>query len=164
MLFIVHVQISCLCTQPVLLAKIYIHQRSEHIPGASFDNICKTLDCVISPLFSCYLGLFNQGCLNSSDPPKTACWVRKKRTERNAHKAVKSTLVSKQKHHSSEKEKKIYDYIPWENPISLYPHHPPCVGAHFYTWLNTYFCHPGVCFLGCFFLSCKDVKLLESCN
>ena len=36
-------------------------------------NICKTLDWVISPLSSSYLGLFNQGCLNSSDPPKTAC-------------------------------------------------------------------------------------------
>ena len=57
-------------------------------------NICKTLDWVISPLSSSYLGLFNQGCLNSSDPPKTAFCVKK--TERSAHKAVKSTLVSKQ--------------------------------------------------------------------
>ena len=29
-------------------------------------NICKTLDWVTSPLFSYYLELFNQGCLNSS--------------------------------------------------------------------------------------------------
>ena len=32
-------------------------------------NIGKTLDWVNSPLFFCYLGPFNQGCLNSSVPP-----------------------------------------------------------------------------------------------
>ena len=32
--------------------------------------------------------------------------------------------------------------IPWEDPTTP----PPTVDAHFYAWLNTHFCHPGVCF------------------
>ena len=65
-------------------------------------NVCKTLDWVVCPpLFSCYLGLFSQGCLNSSDPPQNSLLTEK--TVRSAHKAVKSILISEQtKHHSSE--------------------------------------------------------------
>ena len=71
-------------------------------------NICKTLDwvSVISPLFSCYFGLFNQGYLNSSYPPRTACGVKKtKTTERSAHKAVIKHLSEQTKHHAPEEEK-----------------------------------------------------------
>ena len=48
---------------------------------------------VISPLFSCYLGLFNQSCLMSDPPPQNSLLSEKK--ERSAHKAGKSTLVIK---------------------------------------------------------------------
>ena len=42
-------------------------------------NICKLLT-VISPLFSCYFGLFNQGYLNSSDPPPPPPPQKKKKS------------------------------------------------------------------------------------
>ena len=80
---------------------------------------------MISPLFSCYLGswTFNQGYLNSSDPP-TACWLKKKKS---AQKAVESTLVSKQNTTAPEKKKKkkISDY-----PVYT-PSPPPMLGWTF---------------------------------
>ena len=107
-------------------------------------NVCKTLDwvvCLGDFPFSCHLGLFSQGCLNSSDPPQNSL--------RSAHKAVKSTLVSKQNTAAL-----IFFFflnsviIPWElRPNLWHTHtHTPRLGAHFYAWLNTYFRHPGVCF------------------
>ena len=45
-------------------------------------------------------------------PPKTASWVQKKKRKkrRTAHKAVKSTLVSKQNTAALEEEKMLCDY------------------------------------------------------
>ena len=60
----------------------------------------------ISSLCSCYLGLFNQGCLNSSDQKNNNSLLHEK-TERSAHKAAKCTLVCKQNTAAPEKKRKI---------------------------------------------------------
>ena len=65
-----------------------------------------------------------------------------------AHKAVKSTLVIKQNTAASEEEK-IALWLAREKPVKLIPpppHPPPCLGAHFYAWLNTYLSSWRVCF------------------
>ena len=113
---------------------------------------------VISPRFSCYLW---QDCLNSSsDTPKTACRVKKtnkKKTERSAHKAIKITLMSKQNTVAPEEKIAL-----WLSREKTPPPPPQCLGAHFYAWLNTYFCHPGVVVFSS--KCCKDLNFFESCK
>ena len=151
MLFIVHVYKFLICVPcQFCCQKIYIHQlRSEHIPGASFYKYLKNSWLGHgSQWFPLYFPvILNQGCLNSSDPPKTACWVGGGGGG-SAHKAVKSTLVIKQNTAASRRRRKNCSVIiPWEARQIDTPSTPPtpCLGAHFYAWLKTYFCHPGVC-------------------
>ena len=133
-------------------------------------NICRTLDWVICPLFSCYLGLYKitRVVWTVQIPCKTACWVgeknrkNEKNTERSAHKAVKSTLVSKQ--NTAAPRKKIKWRKLWLYPLrrpNLFPPPLPHAWVHISTldWKYIFVNMSSV-----FTKSCKDVKLLESCN
>ena len=115
-------------------------------------SVLSSVSITLSNILSwtvCLPGLFGRfGSKKRTDPKKVIEWKK-------CIKSSKKHPPAHTKHNSAKKLILLCEATVW----TIISHPKKCLGAHFYTWLNSSFCRPFV-----ISKSCKDMQLLESCK